>query len=240
MSTRKTPLENGEFYHIYNRGVDKRNIFSDVDDMQRFFQSMIEFNVVDPIGSLYENSFRLGGSTAKLAVAGPREREEERLVNFVCYCVNPNHYHFILEQVTDGGISEFMKRLSGGYTWYFNNKNKRNGVLFQGKFKSLHIDSNEYLLHLSAYVNLNDRVHKLHKLRLGGSTAKSGKYAKRVQSRSSWDEYKGEIKGGLCSKNIILEQFKNKREYQKFAQSALESILERKEDMKEVEKYLLE
>ena len=96
MSTRKTPFENGEFYHIYNRGVDKRNIFSDSDDLQRFFQSMAEFNVVDPIGSLYENSFRLGGFDRQAAVAEPQNGKKAGK-DFVCYCVNPNHYHFILE-----------------------------------------------------------------------------------------------------------------------------------------------
>ena len=100
---------NGEFYHIYNRGVDKRSIFEDTYDLDRFFQSMKEFNSVVPIGSIYENSFnRLGGKTAKSVV------RSEKLVEFVCYCLNINHYHFIIEQVVEGGISEFMRRLGGG------------------------------------------------------------------------------------------------------------------------------
>lgn len=228
MSTRKTPFVNGEFYHIYNRGVDKRNIFSDTDDLDRFFKSMNEFNTIEPIGSLYENSFKstqLGGSTAKLG-------GKNKLVNFICYCVNPNHFHFILEQFTDGGISEFMKRLSGGYTWYFNNKYKRNGSLFQGKFKSIHVDSNEYLLHLSAYVNLNDRVHQL-----GGRTAKL------MDSRSSWKEYLGKIGGNtenFCKKDIILDQFDDVAEYKTFAESSLRDIIERKNSKKELEGLLLE
>src|SRR3989344_1455373 len=100
MSARKKAFANGEFFHVYNRGVDKRIIFTDEYDIRRFFKSMVEFNIIDPIGSLYENSFlQLGGSTAK----------SDRIVNVVAYCLNPNHFHFILEQVTDGGISEFMK-----------------------------------------------------------------------------------------------------------------------------------
>ena len=223
---REEAFVNGEFYHIYNRGVDKRNVFTDKYDLARFFQSINEFNVVKPIGSLYENSFRrnkLGGKTAKF--------EEERLVNIICYCLNPNHYHFILEQVSDTGISEFMRRLGGGYTWYFNNKYKRNGSLFQGKFKDSHIGTNEYLLYLSAYVNLNNKVHQL-----GGLTAKLVK--------SSWGEYidesvdkKGEK---LCHTDIVLNQFRSKAEYKKFAYSALNSILKNKEKKKELEKMLLE
>lgn len=154
---RKVPFINGEFYHIYNRGVDKRDIFSNQYDLDRFFQSMDNFNIVEPIGSIYEHSFQnqkkspqLGSSTPKL-----------KLVNFVCYCLNPNHYHFILEQVSDKGIEKFMQRIGTGYTNYFNEKNKRSGSLFQGRFKASHVASNEYLLHLSAYVNLNDKVHQL-------------------------------------------------------------------------------
>lgn len=92
---------------------------------------------------------------------------------------------------------EFMKRFNCGYTKYFNHKYKRSGVLFQGKFKSSHIDSNEYLLHASVYVNLNNRVHKIEK----------GK------AHSSSEEFSGPKTEGFCSKNIILKQFKNKKEY---------------------------
>ena len=208
---------------MFNRGVDKRVIFTNRYDMDRFFKSLIEFNVIDPIGSLYENSHKkCGGSTATLS---------EKLVNIIVYCLNPNHYHLILEQLVDGGISEFMKRI-GGYTWYFNNKYERSGALFQGRFKAIHIDSNEYLLHAGSYVNLNDRVHQL-----GGSTATT---VKLVESRSSWGEYTDTKIKGICEKEIILGQFKNVGEYKKFALSSLESILQRKEELKDFGELLIE
>jgi len=212
---RKISLSNGEYYHIFNRGVDKRKIFLDKDDFNRFFQSIREFNSLDPIGSIYENSFKksLGDRVSKLD-------KEGKLVEFISYCLNPNHYHFILEQVADKGIEKFMHRLGVGYTMFFNRKYNRTGALFQGKFKAVHIDSNEYLLYLSAYVNLNDRVHSL---------------GDRV-SKSSWGEYVGgndkkEIKdkNNLCKKDIILDQFKNIDEYKSFAKEALEIIKENKE-----------
>jgi len=74
--------------------------------------------------------------------------------------LNQNHYHFILEPLVDDGIQKFMHKLSTGYTNYFNEKYKRNGSLFQGKYKAVHINSDEYLLHLSVYVNLNYKVHR--------------------------------------------------------------------------------
>ena len=209
----------GEYYHIYNRGVDRRQLFSDKSDLDRFLESMDEFNSTKPIGSIYENSFLNSDIQEK--------RKSKKLVQFICYCVNPNHYHFVLKQVSDGGISEFMKRLGGGYTWYFNNKNKRSGALFQGLFKAVHVDTNDYLLHLSAYVNLNFRVHKL-----GGETAKLLK--------SSWEEYAGNKQKNFCHKNVILEQFKNKEEYKDFCEESLDSILEQKQKQKEMAALLID
>ena len=100
--------------------------------------------------------------------------------------------------------------------------------MFQGSFKSVLADKNEYLLHLSAYVNLNNCVHH----QLGGLTAKL--------SRSSWDEYLNNKKSfSLCAKDIILSQFKNSEEYRSFAESSLEEILRRREE-EEISKMILE
>lgn len=208
---RKVQFANKEFYHIFNRGNDKRTIFLNKEDMARFTQSMIEFNVIEPIGSLYENYYKkqnnqLGSPASKL-------------VNLVCYCLNPNHYHFILEQCADNGIEKFMHRLGTGYSKFFNKKYKRTGSLYEGNYKAVHINSNEYLLHLSAYVNLNNRVHQL------GSPA----------SKSSWLEYINEKHDQkLCEKNIILNQFKTRDEYKQFSEKSLISILEKKRLQKDL------
>ena len=146
---RKTQFANGEFYHVYNRGVDKRSIFLDKWDFDRFLKSMEEFNAIDPIGSIYENSFI------------KEKPSQKKLVNFIAYCLNTNHFHFLIRQASEQGIEKFMQRLGTGYTKYFNNRHKRNGILFQGVFKVVHVGSNNYLLHLSSYINLNFRVHKL-------------------------------------------------------------------------------
>ncbi len=193
----------GQVYHVYNRGNDKRDIFADQYDLQRFFDSMRLFNTVEPIGSIYEASFskqdELGRPTSKL-------------VEFLCYSLNPNHFHFMIKQVEDGGISEFMKRL-GGYTKYFNERHKRSGVLFQGKFKAKHIPDNTYLLHLSAYINLNNNFgQEQHPL-----------------SMSSWKEYCSEDPANsFCDKDLVIHQYKDREGYRKFALSSLEDIKARK------------
>ncbi|MDP3763917.1 MAG: hypothetical protein Q8Q92_04770 [bacterium] len=203
---RKVAFVENEFYHIYNRGVDKRPIFSDEDELQRFFQSMREFNTVKPIGSIFENSFN----------KNKNKLPDSPLVQFVAYCLNTNHFHFILTQIEDRGIEKFMQRL-GGYTKYFNERHSRSGALFQGKFKANHINSNEYLLHASVYVNLNYKIHGL----------KNGKDL----FTSSWNEYVTEVSSSICSKEMVLGQFKSRKAYENFSKGTLNSILKRRKDM---------
>ena len=205
---RKVALVEGEYYHIFNRGVDKRKVFLSEVDFRRFKVSMQEFNTELPIGSIYEHSYNK-----------EMRKGDKSLVELIAYRLNPNHFHFILRQVTDNGISKFMRRLGNGYTKYFNERNKRGGSLFQGKFKSIHISSNEQLIYLSAYVNLNYLVH--------AHTSK--------QSKSSWEEYTTSRKG-ICSASIITDQFSSIGKYQKMAEDTVREIRKRREE----EKNLLE
>jgi REP element-mobilizing transposase RayT len=222
---RKEEFANREFYHIFNRGVDKREIFSGVFDSQRFFQGMDEFNSVLPIGSIYEHSFLRRNDNES------DKNPKEKLVNFICYCLNPNHYHFLLQQVADRGIEKFMHRLGLGYTKYFNNKYKRTGSLFQGNFKAVYVESNEYLLHLSAYINLN---YKVHQLELGNLVSKLG------VPRSSFAEYIGRDGKNFCEKEIIIGQFKNTNEYENFAYSAVEETVKRRAEDQVLDVLLME
>jgi len=176
---------------------------------------MNEFNNIQAIGSIYQNQFRKN----KFRELISKDTKDSKLVNFICYCLNPNHYHFILEQLTDRGIEKFMHKLGTGYANFFNEKYRRDGRLFQGSFKAIHINSDEYLLYLSAYVNLNNMVHRLRSL----------------TPKSSWDEYRLN-KTGFCSKDIILNQFKNAESYVNFAKNSLKYIKNRKD----IEKMLLE
>lgn len=206
---RKKPLTNGEYYHIYNRGVEKRKVFLCNKDYSRFLESVKEFNSTKPIYSLYlHNQLKRKGvvDVGRL----------QKLVEIICYCLNPNHFHFILKQMADNGISEFMKRLGGGYTKYFNYQYKRSGVLFQGKFKSARIKTNAHLLYLSAYVNRNYFIH-------GYGNDSNWPY-------SSLLDYIGKRNSKICDKDVILDKFKGKKDYQKFAQENALFMKEKKED----------
>ncbi len=218
---REVPLANEEYYHIFNRGVDKRKVFLDDSDYWRFLFSLRLMNDKNNGAMIAWRDYSKNnpGATLKqfFLTFNVRKRKCEPLVEIIAYCLNPNHYHLILKQVEERGIEIFMQKVGNGYTKYFNKKNMRSGVLFQGRFKSSHIDTNEYLLYVSAYVNCNSQVHKI---------SPAEKYF-----WSSFREYIGEKNKHpiALKKEAVLGQFKNKLEYKEFAIRNLIVMQEKKE-----------
>lgn len=137
-----------EVYHIYNRGVEKRDIFLDDQDHFRFIHDLFEFNDQNPAKNINFNPNNEGVHTRE-------RRPRERLVDIIAFCLMPNHYHLIVRQRTEGGITNFMRKLGTGYTNYFNVRYDREGVLFQGKFKAIHITNESHFLYLPHYIHLN-------------------------------------------------------------------------------------
>ena len=166
----KEPLITGEYYHIYNRGVDKRDIFNDLEDLERFKESIKLFNQIDGIGSLemYHkstsmNEVRALSSHGEHGLGLKSKPKSEPLVAIVAFCINPNHFHFVLKQLVDGGIAKFMQKILGGYTYYFNKRNQRTGSLLQGTYKYKSIIDDNYFRKIFGYVNQNYLVHDIPK-----------------------------------------------------------------------------
>jgi putative transposase len=152
MSQRKTPLATGEYYHIFNRGVACLPTFLTKSDYKQAIASLSYYKDVKPymkFSRFKDLSFDEKDSVIK------RSENTDKLVDLVCYCLMPNHFHFIVKQLVENGISIFLSKFTNSYTKYFNTKNERVGSLFQGVFKSVHVDSTNQLVHLSRYVHLN-------------------------------------------------------------------------------------
>ncbi len=146
------------YYHIYNRGVEKRTIFLDDFDRFRFIHDLFEFNDTAPAGKFSKGRFPSASKQSEVEppiVIPPRIP----LVKIHCFCLMPNHYHMLVEQVRDGGIIAFMKKLGTGYTMYFNEKYDRVGPLFQGRFKAVHVTEETHLRYLPLYIHLNPLDH---------------------------------------------------------------------------------
>ena len=133
----------GEFFHVYNRGVDKRTIFSDQEDYQRFLDGLWIFNetpVKDDRPFHRRKQFGVSGNPC---------------VAISAFSLMPNHFHLLLQETEEGGISTLMQRLGLGYTHYYNRKQERSGRLFESVFKAKHINSEAYLEHITRYIHLN-------------------------------------------------------------------------------------
>ncbi len=137
----------GEYYHVYNRGVEKRIIFDNEFDYQRFLLLLVLVND--------EKSVEIQQLVRDYTIPELIGQKRKPLVSIVSFCLMPNHYHLILRETSEAGISKFMHKLGTGYTLYFNVKNDRSGSLFQGTYKAKHIEDDRYLRYLFEYIHLN-------------------------------------------------------------------------------------
>jgi REP element-mobilizing transposase RayT len=162
MPRRKIGFAVGEYYHIYNRGVDRREIFIDQQDVSRFALGVAFSNNVENNYQRFRDHFdTIPIITPKnLKVTVEKLVTQTPLVKIYAYSFQINHFHLVIKEITKGGISTFMNRLQGGYTRYFNNKYGRSGSLFQGRFKAAHLNNDHRLKKIIAYVTCNNQVHK--------------------------------------------------------------------------------
>ena len=228
MPRRKIEIVNGEYYHIYNRGVDKREIFQEEKDYFKFLRNLKDFNNK----SYYEERIQEIESK-KFKKKNKKERGsflfgKDKTVSVVAYTLLPNHYHLILKQLTDNGIQDFMHKMGTSFTNFFNKKYDRSGYLFQGPYKAIHVDDNNYLLWLSGYINGNVEIHGIEKA-----------------ENYKWSSFNNLIEKGnneiLDDTDIILSQFKNSQEYKNFVDEIIKESRKRKNMIKkDIRKYLLE
>lgn len=155
-NSQKLYIKDG-YYHLYNRGVEKRILFEDDQDIGVFLSYFKEYLLPKDEVALRQ---RLGNSSTS-----PQEKDKIlkilRLNNFsdkislLCYTLMPNHFHFLVKQYQENAIDVFMNSLGTRYSMYFNRKYKRVGPLYQGVYKAVLIETDEQLLHLSRYIHLN-------------------------------------------------------------------------------------
>lgn len=143
-----------EWYHCFNRGVDKRKIFLSNTDYDRFLALLYLANSNEPVHIDDLTKYKESRGRTLLDEAYEVTRGE-MLVDVGAYCLMPNHFHLILRERIEGGITAFMRKVSTGYTMYFNKKNDRTGPLLGGKFRARHISDDRYFKRVVNYVHAN-------------------------------------------------------------------------------------
>lgn len=201
----------GEYYHVYNRGTEKRLIFVNDTDRIRFLSLLYLCNNKSPT----RRSDYLNKSFEQLLEI-PRE---QTLVDIGAYCLMPNHFHLLLHEHTKDGISILMQKLSTAYTMYFNKRYKRNGSLFQGRFHAEHSSNDNYLKYLFAYIHLNpigiiDAGWKNHRI---NNKKKILDYLNSYRFSSYLDYAKKDLRfteGKILNKSAFPEYFQTTKDFQ--------------------------
>lgn len=207
---RNINISPGEHYHIYNRGNDKQKIFLDERDWIRFlfcilhFQSPLTFtNLSRPVTNFVKHRvFNIEPRVVK-------DIQRQRIVRLNCFCLMPNHFHLLVYQKTEAGIAQYLQRVLNSYTKYFNTKYKRDGHLFQGPYRAVHINDNDQLLYTSAYIHRNP------------NELKPWRDHENNYPWSSYRDYIGTNQWGmLLDQKIIKEQFTDGQDYDRWVKSS--------------------
>ncbi|MFH1098836.1 MAG: transposase [Candidatus Uhrbacteria bacterium] len=162
MSIRTTPFVRGEYYHIFNRGNDKQETYSSDADYARFLIALMLFQAPPTLQAPINNIRRLvrhlvQSQALNITEENARALLKRRYVHLIAFTLMPNHFHCIVQELSTNGISTYMQRVLTSYTKYRNTKHERTGHLFEGPFKSVHIEDDAQLTYCSAYVHRNPR-----------------------------------------------------------------------------------
>lgn len=202
MPLRKVPLISGQIYHVFNRSLDKRPIFTNTHYSRRALETLSFYQYDSlPVKLSYFikwSQFRKNQLLRELITPN------NNLVSILCFCLMPNHFHLLLRQEKDQGISKFVGQFQNSFSKYYNTREERGGHVFSGQFKAVRIETDDQLIHVARYIHLNPYTSFVIK-----DINSLVKYP-----WSSFGQYISKT-GGLCNPEIILSHFKNRGEYQK-------------------------
>lgn len=208
-------MELPRYFHVFNRGLDKRVIFPNDSYRRRFLLTL-------KLSRLSKSPYAASLKRQKAELV-PKESEMEKrwgpaLVNVLAFCLMPNHFHFLLKEFDQGGAAKFMQRLGNGYTKYYNARREREGRLFTSTYKQVQIETDEQLVHVSRYIHLNPHT---------SSSTKVSIKKLRSYPWSSLQAYLGAEKNLLCQPAEVLDFFASPEDYWQFVVAGLEDSLER-------------
>jgi putative transposase len=224
---RVKPVEGG-IYHIFNRGVDKRRVFMEEKDYFRFIHDLWEFNDWAPAPSsfFHKKSFTTSEVKPPNDFTDGSRGEKGSLVEILAYCLMPNHYHLMLRQKVENGISDFMRKVGTGYTVFFNQKHKRTGTLLDGTYKIAEIEEQKHFIYLPYYIHLNPLDLKFPEWREG--KIKNSKEAIKFLEEYRWSshlDYLGkENFPSVIKKNFLQKIFGGETKYKKSFEKWLEDL----------------
>lgn len=206
----------GEIFHICNKSIANYGIFKDLDNCRRFYQALH-----------YYNNHNYGSSLSKYLKKHPDyspqilDFDKSSYLKFLSYCIMPDHYHLVVKILKAGILSKYINDLENSYTRYFNIKFDRKGPLWQNSFQAVRIESNEQLLHVVRYVNINPATSGL------------------VEKPEDWkySSYRDLISKSKYLKEVITEiSISDPKKFKKFC----EDNIDYQKKLRRIKKFLLE
>jgi len=221
----KPKFVENKIYHIYNRGVEKRKTFLDKQDYLRFIHNLFEFNDEAATKNLFFYFNRLT-SEVEPHYLKPNREPRKLLVNILAFCLMPNHFHLLVQQIKENGVVRFMQKLGTGYTMYFNQKYERVGGLFQGRFKAVLVENEAHFIHLPYYIHCNPLDLAAPEWR--EREIKDYKKAMRFLENYRWSshlDYMGKKNfPSVTQRDFLLEFFEGTKGYEKGISTWLETM----------------
>lgn len=222
-------------YHIYNRGVEKRDVFLEDKDYFRFIHDLFEFNDKDSVLNM-AYYFNRQSKEVELQYLDKERKPRKLLVEILIFTLMPNHFHLVLKQKKENGIVKFMQKIGTGYTNYFNKKYERVGSLFQGRFKATLISEEAHFIHLPFYIHANplDLFHYGSSTSIVGAGKKMEEFLENYRWSSFLDYIGKKNFPSVTSREFLLEFFGGAEEYKKATKKWLREREANLENIKEV------
>jgi len=218
MPTRSEPLITGNTYHLFNKMIDQKRVFQSNSYSQDFYDRLIYYRSINSTRS-YSDLSKLHKDNQE-NIYTQMFKESDYQVRILAYCFMPNHYHLLIQQLKDDGISNYISKTTNSFTRYYNLKNQRRGQVFLKDFKAVLVRSDEQLIHNSRYIHLNPYS--------SGLVTTPDELIK--YRWSSFASYLGVRKDKLVQNQQVMSFFSSVKEYQDF-------VFDQAEYQKELEEF---
>jgi len=205
MAYRKVIFSPDEIYHIYNRSIAGRPIFTFKKNKERALFALYFYQKTPLPSSL---SHYLQATVKQRKVLDKLLDKAKRLIDIYAFCLMPNHFHLLVKENKEKGISKFLADFQNSYTRYYNLFHESKGHVFQGQFEAVRVETDEQLLHVSRYIHLNP---------YSSFVVKDYEELKEYQW-SSLPEYLGNNKKSyeIYQKDYLINFFKDLKEFEQF------------------------
>lgn len=199
MASRKEVFFNGGVFHIFNKTIDNRQVFTN-SKVNGYFLKLLRYYRSSKADIRYSYFRKMLPQLRKLKEIELANNHYFK-VNILAFCLMPNHFHLLLKQKEAEGIVRFLSDISNALTRYHNELNRRKGPIFLPQFKSKKIENRSQLIHVSRYIHLNP-----YSSGLINSMKNLDDY-----ELCSFREYQENYPELICNTSILLDEFNGKK-----------------------------